>query len=86
MSDAVINDIPVQLGDVVAGPAVGGFSNGRVKGISPCGGFLYVGWLGVVPVADCQWATDIASTKFARLYRAVTENRWPEAIAYGWAA
>jgi hypothetical protein len=81
----MIEDIPVNLGDVVSGPVVGIFTNGRVKGISPDGTMLYVGWLGVVKVAECQWATDLSDTKFARLYRAVTDNRWSEAISLGWA-
>jgi hypothetical protein len=81
--DATINAIPVQLGDVVSGPATGGFTNGRVKGISPCGQWLYIGWLGVVAIADCHWATDIDATKFARLYRPVAENRWTEAVTMG---
>lgn len=87
MNDARIDNVPVQLGDVVSGPPTGGgFCTGRVKGISPCGQWLYVGWLGVVALADCQWATDIASTKFARLYRPVADNRWGEAVSMGWAA
>lgn len=86
MNGATIDNVPVRLGDVVSGPAVGGFTNGRVKGVSPDGTMLYIGWLGVVKIEDCQWATDIKETKFARLYRAVTENRWGEAVQHGWAA
>ena len=80
MSDAraILDNIPVNLGDVVSGPAVGIFTNGRVNGISPDGTLLDVGWLGVVPVADCQWATDLKETQFARLYRVATENQWVE--------
>lgn len=80
MSVATINDIPVQLGDVVSGPDVGCFTNGRVKGISPDGTMLYVGWLGIVKTKDCQWATELKETQFARLYRVVTEDQWDEAI------
>ena len=31
MNGAKIDNIPVQLGDVVSGPSVGGFTNGRVR-------------------------------------------------------
>jgi hypothetical protein len=75
---ATIDNIPVNLGDVVSGPAVGIFTNGRVNGISPDGTMLDVGWLGIVPVADCQWAADMKETQFARLYRVATENQWAE--------
>jgi len=75
---AMIDNIPVNLGDVVSAPAVGIFTNGRVKGISPDGTMLDVGWLGVVPASDCQWATDLKETQFARLYRVATENQWDE--------
>jgi hypothetical protein len=86
MIGATIDNIPVNLGDVVSGPAVGGFTNGRVKGWSPCGQWLYLGWLGVIHVDQAQWCTDIESSAFARLYRPVGENRWEsEAIAWNFA-
>jgi hypothetical protein len=88
MNDATptIENCPVQLGDVVTGPQTGPFSNGRVKGWSPCGQWLYVAWLGVVAVADCQWCPDIEASHFARLYRPVDANRWhSEAIGWGFA-
>ena len=82
----VIDGHPVALGDVLAGPQTGPFSNGRLKGWSPCGGWLYVGWLGVVPVHQAAWCCDIDASKFARLYRPVQENRWEsEAIGWGFA-
>ena len=73
-------------------PNLGGLLEGftgngaRVKGWSPCGNFLYIGWAGVVPATSCSWVTDIASTKFARRYRPVSHNRWfEEAVAWGFA-
>ena len=45
MIDAItpaIDGIPLALGDVLTGPPAGIFSNGRIKGWSPCGQWLYV--------------------------------------------
>ena len=82
----VIDGIPVRLGDVLTGPPAGPFSNGRVKGWSPCGRWVYVGWLGVVALDQAAWACDLDASKFARLYRPVQENRWEsEAIGWGFA-
>jgi hypothetical protein len=82
----VIDGCPVALGDVLSGPQTGPFSNGRVKGWSPCGRWVYVAWLGVVPVHQAQWCADIEGSAFARLYRPVEGNRWDaEAIAWGFA-
>ena len=81
-----IDGIPVALGDVMTGPQTGIFSNGRLKGWSPCGRWLYVAWLGIVPITQAAWCTDIEASKFARLYRPVAENRWDsEVIAWGFA-
>ena len=81
-----IDGHPVRLGDVLTGPQTGPFSNGRVKGWSPCGQWVYVGWLGVVPLHQAAWACDIEGTHFARLYRPVKENRWEsEAVNWGFA-
>ena len=89
MIDAVtptIDGIPVRLGDVLSGPQTGPFSNGRLKGWSPCGQWVYIAWLGVVPLRHAAWCTDIEASKFARLYRPVVSNRWEsEAIAWGFA-
>ena len=89
MIDAItptIDGIPVALGDVVTGPPAGPFSNGRVKGWSPCGQWVYIAWLGVVPLRHAAWCTDIEASKFARLYRPVVSNRWEsEAVAWGFA-
>ena len=89
MIDAItptIDGIPVALGDVVTGPPAGPFSNGRVKGWSPCGQWVYIAWLGAVPLRHAAWCTDIEASKFARLYRPVVSNRWEsEAIAWGFA-
>ena len=82
----MIDGCPVQLGDVVTGPQTGTFSNGRVKGWSPCGDWLYVGWLGCIPTRAAAWCEDIESSHFARLYSPVQENRWQsEAIAWNFA-
>jgi hypothetical protein len=87
MIDApMIDGCPVALGDLVSGPSCGPFSNGRVKGWSPCGGWLYVGWLGVVAIDRAAWACDLEGTAFARLYRPVTSNQWGEAVSQGWAS
>jgi hypothetical protein len=81
-----IDGIPLALGDVLTGPACGPFSNGRIKGWSTCGRWVYVGWLGVIHVRYAAWCCDIEASKFARLYRPVKENRWEsEAIAWGFA-
>jgi hypothetical protein len=85
-STPAIENCPVALGDVVSGPPAGIFTNGRVKGWSPCGQWLYVAWLGVIPIDQAQWCNEIEGSKFARIYRPVTENRWQsEAIAWGFA-
>jgi hypothetical protein len=78
-----IDDCTVALGDVLSGPKTGLFSNGRVKGWSPCGQWVYVAWLGCVPLHQAQWCDDIEASHFARLYRPVTENRW-DSEALGW--
>jgi hypothetical protein len=81
-----IDNIPVALGDVVSGPPAGPFTNGRLKGWSPCGRFLYVGWLGVVPTDSAGWCCDLKESHFARLYRPATENLWvSEAICWDFA-
>ena len=81
-----IDGIPVRLGDVLSGPQTGPFSNGRLKGWSPCGQWVYIAWLGVVPLRHAAWCTDIEASKFARLYRPVVSNRWEsEAVAWGFA-
>jgi hypothetical protein len=81
-----IDGCPVALGDVLAGPQAGPFTNGRLKGWSPCGRWLYVAWLGVIPIAEAAWCEGIEESKFARLYRPVAENRWQsEAIAWNFA-
>ena len=87
VSHPMIDGCAVSLGDVVTGPQSGPFSNGRVKGWSPCGGYLYVGWLGVVPIEKAQWCCDLEESKFSRLYRPVAENRWEsEAVSWGMVA
>jgi hypothetical protein len=81
-----IDGCPVSLGDVLTGPQTGIFSNGRVKGWSPCGNWVYVAWLGVVPIRDLEWCCGIEDSRFARLYRPVAENRWEsEAIKWNFA-
>ena len=81
-----IDGVAIRLGDVLTGPQTGPFSNGRVKGWSPCGQWLYVAWLGVIPVASAAWCTDIEASAFSRLYRTVESNRWQsEAIAWNFA-
>ena len=89
MIDAItptIDGHPVALGDVLSGPPTSIFSNGRIKGWSPCGEWLYIAWLGVVHVRHAGWCRDIEASKFARLYRPVKENRWEsEAVAWGFA-
>jgi hypothetical protein len=79
----VIDGCPVALGDVLNGPQVGPFKNGRVKGWSPCGRWLYVAWLGCVPVSSAAWCNDIEASRFARLYLPVAENRWDSEVL-GW--
>ena len=82
----ILDGHPVALGDVLTGPQTGPVSNGRVKGWSPCGQWVYVGWLGVVPLHHAAWCCDIEASKFARLYRPVQENRWEsEAVCWGFA-
>ena len=82
----MIDGCPVQLGDVLTGPSDGIFSNGRVKGWSPCGQWLYIAWIGVVPTSSAAWCEDTESSHFARLYSPVQENRWQsEAIAWNFA-
>jgi hypothetical protein len=79
----VIDDCTVALGDVLSGPQTGPFSNGRVKGWSPCGRWVYVAWLGVIPLHQAQWCDGLEESHFARLYRPVAENRW-DSEALGW--
>lgn len=87
VSHPMIDGCTVALGDVISGPSAGPFSNGRVKGWSPDGKFLYVGWLGIVPIEKAEWCCDLDESKFARLYRPVTENRWGcEAVRWGMVA
>ncbi len=78
-----VKGIPVKLGDVLTGPPSGLFTCGRIKGWSPCGRFIYTGWLGVVPVDSAGWCCDLEESRFARLYKPATENLW-ESEAIGW--
>ena len=78
-----IGGIPLCLGDIVIGPEAGPMTAGRVKGWSPSGDLVYVGWLGVVPLASLEWCSDLATAQFPGLYRPVVANRWGEAIALG---
>lgn len=79
----ILDGHPLALGDVLTGPPTSIFSNGRVKGWSPCGRWIYLGWVGIVALDQAAWCTDIEASKFARLYRPVVSNRW-ESEAIGW--
>jgi hypothetical protein len=79
----VIDGIPVRLGDIVTGPEAGCMEAGRVRGWSPDGRSLYVGWLGVVRLEDVRWCTVLPIAAFPRLYRPVRSNQWGEAVAWG---
>lgn len=84
LAGPTVDGCPVQLGDVVSYPEIGGcFSNGRVKGWSPCYQWLYVAWVGVIRAEHCHHCGDIAGSKFARIYQPQTENRWIDALEWG---
>ena len=84
LTPPTIDSIPVQLGDVVRFPTVGNtFDNGRIKGWSPCGTWLYVSWVGVIATALCKFEQGIDSSAFVRIYPAVRSNQWGTAEDWG---
>ena len=87
MTHPTIDNTPLQLGDVLRYPTQGGiFTNGRLKGWSPCGRWLYVAWCGVIEASLCEFEDSLAASQFARLYNPVRVNCWLTAVAWGSAA
>lgn len=68
----------IQLGTILAASNANTlFNAGRVRGISPDGSQVILGWLGVVPATALEPANpDTEGYQFAALYRPVTVNEW----------
>lgn len=83
-----IDGIEVELGDIVSCDLFSGLaaqyaSATRVKGWSPCGRYLYLSWVSVVPTDACRWVYSIKDRRFCLLYKPETENRWEYAVRTG---
>lgn len=90
ISNPILEGKPIALGDFLCYNPGGAqalaaiTSEGTmVKGWSPCLKFVYLGWAGVVPLADCTWADAEKIAPVQRLYKAPTANQWDQAVRWG---
>jgi len=72
------DNTPINLGDILSAPKQNTiFTTGRVRGWSPDGSMVILGWLGAVPRDSLRVADpDTCDSRFAALYRPATENQW----------
>jgi len=90
MTHPILDNRPINLGDIlIYAPGTAQAlevlieDGALVKGWSPCGQFVYLGWAGIVPLADCSWADPQTAPPLERLYKVPTENKWEEAVKWG---